>query len=34
MVVKDMDDEEINDNALLYFGSHNLSPSAWGYIEK
>ena len=25
---------EITDDSLLYFGSHNFSPSAWGNIEK
>lgn len=26
--------EEISDNSFFYFGSHNLSPSAWGSYEK
>lgn len=32
MVVND-GKNEINDNSLLYFGSHNLSPSAWGRLQ-
>ena len=27
-------DNQISDNSMLYFGSHNFSPSAWGNIEK
>ena len=27
-------DNEISDDSLLYFGSHNFSPSAWGNQEK
>ena len=34
MVVNDFSDNKISDNTLLYFGSHNFSPSAWGNIEK
>ena len=34
MIVNDKEDDKINDNSLLYFGSHNFSPSAWGNIEK
>ena len=33
MIVND-DDNKISDNSLLYFGSHNFSPSAWGNVEK
>jgi tyrosyl-DNA phosphodiesterase-1 len=33
MVVND-EDNTINDDSLLYFGSHNFSPSAWGNVEK
>ncbi len=25
--------EEISDDSILYFGSHNFSPSAWGNME-
>ena len=32
MVVREKDSEEINDSTLLYFGSHNFSPSAWGNL--
>ena len=28
------ENEEINDNTFIYFGSHNLSASAWGKYEK
>lgn len=28
------DDWEINDNTVIYFGSHNCTPSAWGRYEK
>ena len=34
MVVNDSEDNCISDNSLLYFGSHNFSPSAWGNMEK
>lgn len=27
-------DEEINDKTSIYIGSHNLSPAAWGKMEK
>ena len=33
MVIND-ENNKINDESLLYFGSHNFSPSAWGNIEK
>ena len=26
--------DNITDNTIFYFGSHNLSPSAWGNFEK
>lgn len=28
------DDDEINDDTIIYFGSHNFSPAAWGKYEK
>lgn len=28
------DDNEINDDTCIYFGSHNFSPAAWGKYEK
>ena len=28
------DDHEVNDNTVIYFGSHNFSPAAWGKYEK
>ena len=34
MIVNDKDLDHISDDSLLYFGSHNFSPSAWGNIEK
>jgi len=34
LIVNDKDSDRITDNSLLYFGSHNFSPSAWGNIEK
>lgn len=34
MIVNDADKNVISDNSILYFGSHNFSPSAWGNIEK
>ena len=34
LIVNDKETDQINDNSLLYFGSHNFSPSAWGNIEK
>ena len=27
------DKNEISDDTILYFGSHNFTPSAWGRIE-
>ena len=27
-------DNEINDNTIIYIGSHNISPSAWGNLTK
>ena len=24
---------QVNDNTLLYFGSHNFTPSAWGGLD-
>lgn len=33
MIVTD-DDYEINDNTIIYFGSHNCTRSAWGKLEK
>ena len=34
MVVNDGPKNEVGDSSMLYFGSHNLSPSAWGNQEK
>lgn len=28
------DNNEINDDTVIYFGSHNMSPAAWGRYEK
>ena len=28
------DGNKISDSTMLYFGSHNFSPSAWGNMEK
>jgi tyrosyl-DNA phosphodiesterase-1 len=30
----DLDSNTISDDSIMYFGSHNLSPSAWGNLEK
>jgi tyrosyl-DNA phosphodiesterase-1 len=30
----DLDVNTISDHSIMYFGSHNLSPSAWGNFEK
>lgn len=32
--MNNLSDNQIDDDSLLYFGSHNFSPSAWGNIEK
>ena len=34
IMVINNENNEISDDSLLYFGSHNFSPSAWGNIEK
>jgi hypothetical protein len=30
MIITTNENDEITDESLLYFGSHNFSPSAWG----
>ena len=34
VINNEKEDNQITDDSLLYFGSHNFSPSAWGRIEK
>ena len=34
IIVADNEEEQINDHTIIYFGSHNFTPSAWGKYEK